>query len=234
MKGSLGSWGTYFKGQADKVGENVASRTGSPGLSGRSANETASSSGPAPVAAQRCCKLQRLPSFLQTNPDHTCRHGLHADSKVAADVAASLFSQNTYRLHYRPSMGSASAMQKVDTVPRTTTACFLVQILLQMLTNQISHVDTLSPDAMTATDSCMSCHPRGPATASPARQEASRTTSGSAGGADATAKPAPTSQTPPTSSSTAQPASQPAAKLDEKLFTLGNTNASNFMRRYAN
>lgn len=52
VKGSLGSWGTYFKGQADKVGETVMSRTGSPGLSSRGANQTTASSSPAAAAAQ--------------------------------------------------------------------------------------------------------------------------------------------------------------------------------------
>ncbi|KAL3150214.1 hypothetical protein ABBQ32_000073 [Trebouxia sp. C0010 RCD-2024] len=52
VKGSLGSWGTYFKGQADKVGENVMHRTGSPGLSSRGASQATSSSSPAPAAAQ--------------------------------------------------------------------------------------------------------------------------------------------------------------------------------------
>lgn len=48
VKGSLGSWGTYFKGQA----ENVTGRTGSPGLSGRGTSQTAASSSPATAAAQ--------------------------------------------------------------------------------------------------------------------------------------------------------------------------------------
>lgn len=48
VKGSLGSWGTYLKGQA----ENVAGRTGSPGLSGRGPSQTAAPSGPATAAAQ--------------------------------------------------------------------------------------------------------------------------------------------------------------------------------------
>lgn len=39
MKGSLGSWGTYLKGQADKVGETVAARAGSsPLAAGRPAS----------------------------------------------------------------------------------------------------------------------------------------------------------------------------------------------------
>ena len=48
VKGSLGSWGTYFKGQA----ENVTGRTGSPGLSGRGASQTTTSSGPPTAVAQ--------------------------------------------------------------------------------------------------------------------------------------------------------------------------------------
>ena len=53
VKGSLGSWGTYFKGQADKVGENVIARTGSPGITGRATSQTSSSpSGPAGSSAQ--------------------------------------------------------------------------------------------------------------------------------------------------------------------------------------
>ena len=40
VKGSLGSWGTYLKGQADKVGETVAARAGSsPLAAGRSASD---------------------------------------------------------------------------------------------------------------------------------------------------------------------------------------------------
>lgn len=48
VKGSLGSWGTYFKGQA----ENVTGRTGSPGLSGRGTSQTAASSGSPTAAVQ--------------------------------------------------------------------------------------------------------------------------------------------------------------------------------------
>ena len=55
VKGSLGSWGTYFKGQADKVGETVISRTGSPGAASRGNSQTASAATPAaaPAPAQR-------------------------------------------------------------------------------------------------------------------------------------------------------------------------------------
>lgn len=65
---------------------------------------------------------------------------------------------------------------------------------------------------------------RGHATASPARQEASRATTGPAAGRDAIAKPTvTTSQPAQPSRPAAQTATQPAAKLDEKLFTLGNS-----------
>jgi len=50
---SLGSWGTYLKGQADKVGENVMNRTGSPGLAGRSTSQTASPANSAGSNTQR-------------------------------------------------------------------------------------------------------------------------------------------------------------------------------------
>lgn len=52
MKGSLGSWGTYLKGQADKVGETVAARAGSsPLAAGRPT--TASSPNPVSSSSQR-------------------------------------------------------------------------------------------------------------------------------------------------------------------------------------
>ena len=46
VKGSLGSWGTYLKGQADKVGETVAARAGSSPLA---AGRSASSRSPGPI-----------------------------------------------------------------------------------------------------------------------------------------------------------------------------------------
>ena len=52
VKGSLGSWGTYLKGQADKVGETVAARAGSsPLAAGRSTS--ARSPGPVNTSSQR-------------------------------------------------------------------------------------------------------------------------------------------------------------------------------------
>ena len=64
---------------------------------------------------------------------------------------------------------------------------------------------------------------RGPTTASPARQEATRAATGPAAGTDATAKSASTANQPSQSSQpAAETAKRPGAKLDEQLFTLGN------------
>ena len=65
---------------------------------------------------------------------------------------------------------------------------------------------------------------RGPTIPSPARQEASRAATGPATGRDATAQNTYTTGQPSQSSQpAAQKASQPGAKLDEKLFTLGDS-----------
>ena len=64
---------------------------------------------------------------------------------------------------------------------------------------------------------------RGPTTAGPARQEASRAATGPAMGRDAAAQNTHTTgQLSQSSQSATQKASQPGAKLDEKLFTLGD------------
>lgn len=70
MKGSLGSWGTYLKGQADKVGETVAARAGSSPLA---PGRPASSRSPSTTSQSKETLSSSAPTGA-LSPDATARN----------------------------------------------------------------------------------------------------------------------------------------------------------------